>query len=500
MNILNTLVCCIALAVPASEKEERTKTIPPFLDDRTVAVGHLDLSRLDVDAVMARVRVVGKVEGRDLAEFTKQARAFHKKLLDAGARDVYAFVSLIDIPLDPPFVVIPLEKGADAKALMVYLKGMDGLSFEKRGDFLVGASATIHRRLKTLKPLARPEVTRAFAGAGAGVARLVLVLTVDTPRILEDVMPTLPKELGGGSIKPLSRGLKWAALRVDAPPKFAVHAIIQTADHATATALHDLLGRLGKVIGSLKEVRDQVPTIDKLLAVMKFKVEKDRLTLTLDEKTLVESLRPIILDVVEEKRQARAGANLRKILTAIHNYHDAHSRFPAEASYDKAGKPLLSWRVHLLPHLGEGKLYKEFHLDEPWDSPHNKKLIARMPAVFRSSNPKLAAQFKTNYLAPIHEETMFPGRRGVRLADVTDGTANTIILVDVEDALAVVWTKPEDLTYDPKNPHKGLAVRHGGKIMTAFADGSVHFLPKTMDRMHLHFLFTRAGGEVVKVP
>src|SRR6202011_6136565 len=101
---------------------------------------------------------------------------------------------------------------------------------------------------------------------------------------------------------------------------------------------------------------------------------------------------------------------------------------------------------------------KEFHLDERWDSEHNKALIARMPDVFRApaANPKLAADGKTTYLAPVGEATMFPAGRGVRLAEVTDGTANTIQFVHADDDRAVVWTKPDDLQYDAKDPWKGL--------------------------------------------
>lgn len=77
--------------------------------------------------------------------------------------------------------------------------------------------------------------------------------------------------------------------------------------------------------------------------------------------------------------------NLKALALAMHNYHAAKGQFPPAAVTDRAGKPLLSWRVLLLPYL-EGQnapsLYKEFRLNEPWDSPHNKKLLARMPAVF----------------------------------------------------------------------------------------------------------------------
>ena len=66
------------------------------------------------------------------------------------------------------------------------------------------------------------------------------------------------------------------------------------------------------------------------------------------------------------------------------------------ASHDKNGKPLLCWRVHILPYLGEEKLYKEFHLDEPWDSPHNKKLLSQMPKIYRAPGA-LAADTSATY-------------------------------------------------------------------------------------------------------
>src|SRR5262249_51180323 len=79
----------------------------------------------------------------------------------------------------------------------------------------------------------------------------------------------------------------------------------------------------------------------------------------------------------------RSVANLKAIAVAMHAYHDEHGYFPPAASYGKDGKPLLSWRVSLLPDLNEGDLYKQFHLAEPWDSPHNKTLLAKMPKVYR---------------------------------------------------------------------------------------------------------------------
>src|SRR5262245_59728137 len=74
--------------------------------------------------------------------------------------------------------------------------------------------------------------------------------------------------------------------------------------------------------------------------------------------------------------------NLKMVRLAMHNFHDAMGRFPAATAYAKNGKPLLSWRVAILPYIEEDALYRQFKLDEPWDSPHNKKLIAKMPKIY----------------------------------------------------------------------------------------------------------------------
>ena len=99
--------------------------------------------------------------------------------------------------------------------------------------------------------------------------------------------------------------------------------------------------------------------------------------------------------------------NLKNLAIALLNYQSASKKFPTRATFNADGKPLLSWRVLVLPFLGqeEEKLFEEFHLDEPWDSDHNRKLIARMPAVFK--NPRIDKPGMTNYLAVVGKECMF---------------------------------------------------------------------------------------------
>src|SRR6185437_4365050 len=286
---------------------------------------------------------------------------------------------------------------------------------------------------------------------------------------------------------------------VDVTPAVHLRLTLQAPDADSARTLYAALVRLFKALARNKLLAEYAPHLDRLVPLVTPAVAGDRLTLTRDEKELASMIRPFV--ALDQRRRRELNHNdLGRILRALHDYHAANKHFPAVANYDKQKKPLLSWRVHLLPYLGEKKLYQEFHLNEPWDSEHNKKLIARIPAVFRSVNPpQLVKEGKTTFLAPLGDATMFPDKRGVRIVEVSDGTSNTIFLVDVEDARAVVWTKPEDWKYDPADPFKGLALRARGYVV-GFVDGSVSVLSKNIAKETLQALFTRNGGEVVNWP
>src|SRR4051812_8249116 len=60
--------------------------------------------------------------------------------------------------------------------------------------------------------------------------------------------------------------------------------------------------------------------------------------------------------------------NAKSIAWGCQHYADAFGGFPTN-SFSLTGEPLLSWRVHLLPYVEAENLYKQFKLDEPWDSP-----------------------------------------------------------------------------------------------------------------------------------
>ena len=312
-------------------------------------------------------------------------------------------------------------------------------------------------------------------------------------------MPTLPPELGGGSVKVLTHGFLWASVGLDGPPATSIRVVVQSENAGKAKELADFfklnLDRLSK----LPMAEKNVPGISSILGEIKPTVAGDRVTISLDEKNVTTLLKPAAHALHNNAYRSASMSNLKQIGLALHNYHDVHKAFPAVANFDDEGKPLLSWRVHILPYVGEEKLFNEFHLDEPWDSEHNKKLLARIPNVFVVPGLSDSDKGLTTYLAPVAANAMWTGMTSrVRVQDVTDGTSNTILVIDAADKLAAPWTKPADYTYDPKDPAAGLAYRYGNVVMTLLTDGSVTALRKKIDAKNMLAFFTRNGGEIIQ--
>jgi prepilin-type processing-associated H-X9-DG protein len=197
-------------------------------------------------------------------------------------------------------------------------------------------------------------------------------------------------------------------------------------------------------------------------------------------------------------RRNQSQNNLKWIGLSLQNYHDKHNQFPSHATYDGNGKPLLSWRVYMLPELEEQALFEQFHLDEPWDSEHNKKLIDKMPAVFQ--HPGVALPGKTVYQAIVGKGAAFDEKGGVPLQSFTDGTSKTVMVVEVAPEKAVPWTKPADWEFDPEKEIDASdfgGVWAGGIFNAVFGDGHVEVLTRSDNPKELKARFTRNGGEII---
>ena len=187
---------------------------------------------------------------------------------------------------------------------------------------------------------------------------------------------------------------------------------------------------------------------------------------------------------------------MKQLAFALHNYDSSRSHIPPAVVLGPDAKTPHSWRLRYLPYLGvEGQqLYKQYKLDEPWDSDNNKKILLQMPSVFRSPNDN-EKSFHAAYFAVTGPQTIFDGDNGTKFQQVTDGTSNTIMLVEAKRDIP--WTKPEDIPVDADKPLPKLGGWTEGRFNAALADGSVRTFSNKLEETTLRALFTKAGGEPV---
>lgn len=430
-------------------------------------------------------------------------------LRDAGVRDLYVLARLEDfLPTGRslPSGVATLAPGADAAAVGRLLcgKGDVQLPFAwpacatVRGVVFAGSNEAV-QALGGLKPVERPEFAEALAATKDSAAEIVAMPSADARRVLEEMIPNLPAEIGGGPVTILTRGIRWAtlSLRNEADPGFRL--TLQSRDAAAAKSIVQLGKGLDQMLRRSPSVARFVSDYGKLADRFTTTVEADRITVKADAQAAGVWATSMAKSARQGAVRSQCMNNLKQIGLAMHNYLDVHGTFPPAFVADKEGKPLLSWRVLILPFVEQQALYNEFHLDEPWDGPHNKPLIERMPAVYacRSDLDARLVPGKTTYLTPRGPRTIFPGAVGVKIKGITDGTSNTIMTLDGPGEQAVVWTKPDDWDAPGEVEPRKLLSRHQRGSNVGFADGSVRFLIETINKLTLRALFTRDGGEVI---
>ncbi len=480
--------------------------IAPFVGDETIAVVRLDLSRLELGSFVSAVFGTNVPDDR-INETTAAADARIKALKQLGVKDVFILIDPDDLPGPPVVVAIPAA-GADLKAIGALLCGGD--KNVGKSPFTLSVCAIVQdrvvagsnegiERIRTRTPIDRPELFAALAAAGESPVSIAIAPSRLQRRILDEMVPTFPKEIGGGSIESVTHGIQWASLALVANPKPLIHVVVRARDAESANRFVAIGKNAFQYLNKITQNQPPIAAMIKDLASIEPKIEGNSIAITVE----LERVRSIISTPLRSVRAASGRSqcvnNLKMIGLAMHNFHSANDTFPPAFSHDNAGKPLLSWRVLILPYLDQEALYKEFKQDEPWDGPHNKELIAKMPAVYAcpSASSKLAASGKTTYVVPRGEKTIFPGAEGISIKAITDGTSNTIFVVDVPDDKAVVWTKPDDWEIDRDFSPMDYLNHHGEGTPAGFADGSVRFFKSTIKLEVLRALFTRNGGEVI---
>ena len=225
-------------------------------------------------------------------------------------------------------------------------------------------------------------------------------------------------------------------------------------------------------------------------------------------------LLPAVSCVREAARRCACVNNMKQLGLALYNYHDDYGCFPPAYTTDDQGNRLHGWRTLILPYCEQKNLYQSLNLNKPWDGPKNSQLAATNLYVFKCLSVLNENKPRTHYVAVTGPGTAWPDGRGSRVDEFTDGTKNTILLIEMSDS-DINWMEPRDVTIDealgpmggrtsvPRSSHciqgtywfrpRPLA---GSVLM---ADGSVRFIKGRLSRDDLTALLSPAGGEPVDV-
>lgn len=198
----------------------------------------------------------------------------------------------------------------------------------------------------------------------------------------------------------------------------------------------------------------------------------------------------------EAAQRSQSKNNLKQLMLAVHNYHDVYGHFPQSAITGPDGQTKHSWRVALLPFLEERDLYEQYKLDQPWDSPANMQVLARMPAVFRHPSEKAGTTTACYYGLTGPDTAMGDGEAKTGFRDVRDGTSNTVFVVEAKRTIP--WTKPEDIPVSTG----GALPAFGGFSTDGFhaglCDGSSRYFLNSIDRTLLGNLINRRDGNAIQ--
>jgi len=199
----------------------------------------------------------------------------------------------------------------------------------------------------------------------------------------------------------------------------------------------------------------------------------------------------------ETPRRTQCKYNLKQIAIALHNYADKYHALPPAHTVDSDGKPLHSWRTLILPYLDQVPLYNRINLEKPWDDPVNAEALKTTVAVYYCPSTRVDPTH-TVYLANASQSGCFRPGGSRRFSEITDGTSNTIMVIEVPEEKAVPWMSPQDadeslfmsISADSK-------LHHIGGVHAALCDGAVRFLSASLPIATRRALLTIEAGDEV---
>ena len=542
---------CLA-QITARTSEELAREIAPLISENTICVAHVDFAAFAPEQMAGNLKELCNAI-RNAAAFDEQlAKEMNAKLPpdeifddlpkeaiemlkwvreDCGVTDFYYLVSF-------PFqdcVAVPIREGVKTEFFdeRAFVRFKDFMLFPNMRNFRNDSNqkGQVDRMFVTgFASTERPEILEGLKLAGNRPVRAVAFWPSYAKMLLTQMVPTLPEPFDTISSEQIFDGLQLVAAGFD-PNSIRAELIIQSKDQTSAEALHTFILSMPEKFMPLVETNSEIHflAVSVLLFGNALKDNADFLlpppqngmiTVRLPGENFASNMQSLFESIVEHSKKGILGKatitmncanNIKMMMLAMHNHHDACHYFPQAYTVDAAGKPLHSWRVALLPFLEQQPLYEQIRRDEPWDSEWNKQFHDKCPKFYQCSemSDEEKASGMTSYSFVVGSRCYpKPGKQQYQFSQITDGTSNTIGIV--ERQTPVNWMDPtaeltqEQVFLGPTNPESGIGLRHDrdGKrsFNVGYFDGSVRVIGDDIPLETWKALLTRSGGESVSYP
>ncbi len=563
-KMLVSLVVVLLLAT--TTQAQQNNTFAPLISENCVAVAQLDFSKVEIDSLKKHLAELGEQAVAELGFDARSKKSTLRELnvelekLDKLVRPTYdtltkelgireiALIADWTLMVNTNIVVVAIpwkDKNALQSATLKKLLNMEA----EGSDDLVAVpgflllplsegrtdSETVKAWFENLKPSENTKIYDALKECGDAELKIAATIPESLKLLVQGKLgANFPPHVAGPFLF-LSQKVDWAASAFSLTPPdgdTVTLLAIKAQTEADATQLRAMLEGLidmGMRIWQVQMQQEQRNAVVKMpplffefiqghLRTLLPKVDGDRLLFQVkgvgaqNGQVVVAAggvttalLLPAAQAAREASRRMQCSNHIKHLVLAMHNYHDTMQTLPPLYTVDKDGKPLHSWRVHLLPFLEQQALYSEIKLDEPWDSEHNKQFHDVVIPFFQCpSNPNAKPGANCCYSAIAGQGLVAnkkPNPRGGEhtMAWIMDGTSNTIAIVEVKQPFC--WMDPtadvtlEELEKGINTPGGRAGSQHPGGMNVGCFDGFVRFITNNIDTKILRALATPAGGE-----
>ncbi|QDT11871.1 DUF1559 domain-containing protein [Planctomycetes bacterium K23_9] len=469
-------------------------TAKRYVDHSTIAVAEINLERIAAANLTKAFELFPKIQlGKsNVVDATALMQAAIKQIRSASAKRLYVITSLSSFQEGGPLIVIPCQNPAAVDGVVQNLaKDSDQANWLRtmvsEDALLLGPQLTLDRS-KAVKPVERIVLMSRISKRDSFDHSLSIHLPEETRAELAALWP---------DVAPAS----W-------PLKFSPRQVMQDAEHASVSwSLMEMPRMSAQVLGSDESAAKRLETLIKeavelrpeLKQSVSVSVDKRRVNLNVSSEQFPKLLSQVVSPVVAKNDRMSRMSDVKQVLLAFHNFHSAYKYIPARCWTDKASKPLLSWRVAVLPFMNQQAIWQEMDRTQAWDSDQNRPFSETVIPAYSGIRPDPKQPHSTRLRAPVFPGSAWHGEgEPKRFRDVIDGLSNTIAVIVAPPEAATPWASPEPWIISTDDPMKDVFGDQDEVIVARF-DGSIQVIKKTdMTNKKLAAMLTIAGKEVIK--